>query len=90
MRSFDQFLNAKIPRAKGRLDEKDESLIIKSGEYVKSKKSVLFPIVDKVKFEAINDWSAMSEYKNRFKRKLMKVIDCGYADCNQESWGYNI
>jgi DNA repair photolyase len=92
VRTYDQFINDKIPRSKGRLDEKDESLIIKSGENVLIKgkplrRSVLFPIVD-YDFKTDSNWSAMSEYKNRFKRKSMKVIDSGYADCNTEKWGY--
>ena len=92
VRTYDQFINDSIPRSKGRLDEKDESLIIKSGENVLVKgktkrKSVMFPIVDD-DFKTKIDWSAMSEYKNRFKRKSMKVIDSGYADCNSEKWGY--
>ncbi len=93
VRTYDQFINDKIPRTKGRLDTKDESLIIKSGESVIAhnkpvRKSVMFPIVDKKTFKSKSNWSAMSEYKTRFKRKSMNVIDCGYADCNKESWGY--
>ncbi len=94
VRTFDQFVKDKIPRSKGRTDEKDESLIIKSGEYVPAsgkpaRKNVMFPTVNNY-FKANLNWSAMSEYRNRFKRKSMKVISSGYADCNNEKWGYII
>jgi hypothetical protein len=92
VRTYDQFINGKIPRSKGRLDEKDESLIIKSGENVLVKgkpvrRSVMFPIVD-ADFRSELDWSAMGKFDERFKRKSMKVINSGYADCNNEKWGY--
>jgi DNA repair photolyase len=92
VQTYDKFIKNNIPRSTMRHDTKDESLIIKSGEYVINnkkvkRKSVMFPIVDK-DFKAESDWSAMTEYKNRFKRKLLKLIDCGYAACNKENWGY--
>jgi len=63
-RTFEQFIGESIPRPNGRVDLKDKSLIIKSGEYVSlngrpKRKSVLFPIVD-TDFKAESDWSAMS------------------------------
>lgn len=47
----------------------------------------LFPIEDKDS-KAGSNWSAMSQFKNRFETKSMKVIDSGYADCNSEKWRY--
>ncbi len=91
-RTFEQFITESIPRSSGRLDLKDESLVIKSGEYVRvsrrpQRKSVLFPIVD-TDFKAELDWSAMSCFADRFKKRSMRVIDCGYSQCNGENWGY--
>lgn len=91
-RSWDEYLAEKIPRSKGRLDTKDESLIIKSGENViangrKRGRTVSMPRMDD-DFKAKSDWSAMSKKRYRFAPRRMNVIDCGYRDCNAVDWGY--
>lgn len=91
--SFDDFLVKKYDTGKGRVDEKDSSLIIKSGEYAldsggKIKQTnVSFPMVDK-DFKAENDWSKMTKMKDRFMDQQQNKIDCGYKSCNPIDWGY--
>ena len=91
-RTWDKYLDEKIPRSKGRLDTKDESLIVKSGEYVlvngrARRKTVSMPRMDE-EFIAKSDWSALTKKRWRFTKRSMKVIDCGYRDCNDVDWGY--
>ncbi len=79
----------------GRVDEKIESLINKSGEYVRTPKNyfsvrtVLVPKMDK-NFQATEIWGAITLMSERFERRRMNVIDCGYKDCNNLDWGYII
>ncbi|GIK61892.1 MAG: hypothetical protein BroJett017_27820 [Ignavibacteriota bacterium] len=93
--TFDEFLNADLSTGKGRVDEKVESLIIKSGEYALNEngnqryKTVLVPRMDD-NFKAIEQWSAVTLMDERFERRRMKMIDCGYKDCNKLDWGYVI
>jgi F0F1-type ATP synthase gamma subunit len=92
-KDFDKFLTAQLSTGKGRKDEKEESLIIKSGNYVKTSqnnfrvRTVLFPKVDK-NFVAKENWGAVTLMDERFEKQKMKVIDCGYASCNKFDWGY--
>ena len=91
--TFDEFLDAKLSTGKGRVDEKVESLIIKSGEFVLNEngnqkyKTVLVPRMDQ-NFKATEQWSAVSFMDERFERRRMKVFDCGYNLCNDIEWGY--
>ena len=91
--TFDKFLTAHLSTGKGRVDAKVESLIIKSGEYVKTQKdnysyrSVTVPKMD-ANFKATNHWEAITQMANRFEKRKMKVIDCGYKSCNNINWGY--
>lgn len=91
--TFDEFLKADLSTGKGRVDEKDESLIIQSGEYALNEngnqryKTVLVPRMDE-NYKAIEQWSAVSFMDERFERRRMKVIDCGYKACNKLDWGY--
>jgi len=91
--TFDEFLIANLSTGKGRVDAKDESNIIKSGEYVKTQKNnysyraVTVPKMD-VNFKATTDWGAITQMAERFEKRKMKVIDCGYKRCNNIDWGY--
>jgi DNA repair photolyase len=93
--TFDEFLDAKLSTGKGRVDEKVESLIINSGEYALNEngnhryKTVLVPRMDE-NFKAMEHWGAITLMDERFERRRMKVIDCGYKDCNKLDWGYII
>ena len=93
--TFDEFLKADLSTGKGRVDEKDESLIIKSGEYVLNEngnqryRTVLVPRMDE-NFKATEQWSAVTLLNERFERRRMKMIDCGYNLCNDIDWGYII
>ena len=93
VKTFDKFLDANLSTGKGRVDEKDESLIIKSGEYALNEngnqryKTVLVPRMDE-NYKAIEQWCAVSFMDERFERRRMKVIDCGYKACNKLDWGY--
>jgi DNA repair photolyase len=92
LRTWDQYLDEKIPRTKGRSDTKDESIIVKSGEYVlvngrARRKTVSMPRMDE-EFIAKSDWSALTKKRWRFTKRSMKVIDCGYRECNSVDWGY--
>ncbi len=93
--TFDEFLNADLSTGKGRVDEKVESLIIKSGEYALNEdgnqryKNVLVPRMDQY-FKATEQWSAVTLMEKRFERRRMKMIDCGYNLCNSIDWGYII
>jgi len=93
VKTFDKFLDANLSTGKGRVDEKDESLIIKSGEYALNEngnqryKTVLVPRMDE-NYKAIEQWSAVTLMEKRFERRRMKIIDCGYASCNKLDWGY--
>ena len=90
---FDKFLTAKLSTGKGRVDEKVESLIIKSGEYALNKngnyrnKTLMVPIMDE-NFKATEVWSAVNFMDERFELRRMKFIDCGYRECNSVNWGY--
>jgi len=94
-KDFNKFLTAKLSTGKGRVDEKEESLIIKSGNYVKTPKNnfsvrtVMVPKMDK-NFQATENWGAITLIDERFEKRRMKVIDCGYKDCNDIDWGYII
>ena len=91
--TFDEFLIADLSTGKGRVDEKVESLIIKSGEYLLNEngnqrnKTVLAPRMDK-NFKATEQWSAVTLMDERFERRRMKMIDCGYSQLNEIDWGY--
>lgn len=91
---YGQFIEDTIPRNEVRSDNKDESMMIKSGEYVinegkNEQRDVLFPVVNSY-FYASKDWSFYGTFNDLLEQRSMKVIDCGYADCNSESWGYII
>jgi DNA repair photolyase len=90
--AYDDFLIARIPRVREREDRKDESFIFKSGETMRRKgrsssKEVSMPRMDE-DFRAKSEWAAMSKMRHRFVKTKMKVIDCGYAECNNIDWGY--
>jgi len=91
--TFDDFLNADLSTGKGRVDAKEESLIIKSGEFVRTQKNyfsvrtVIVPKMDK-NFKATENWGAITFMDDRFENRKMKVIDCGYKSCNKIDWGY--
>jgi DNA repair photolyase len=92
--TFDEFIEEKIPRTGGRTDTKDESLIIKSGEYIMENgapknKLVLMPKMD-AEYHAVSKWAALTKMKERFEERNMQMIDSGYRDCNSENWGYVI
>lgn len=95
VKTFNEFLKADLSTGKGRVDEKVESLIIKSGEYLLNEngnqryKTVLVPRMDK-SFKATEQWSAVTLMDERFERRRMKMIDCGYNLCNEIDWGYII
>ena len=87
--TIDQFLSDKIPTGRGRVDQKDESLIIKSGELIlpPAPKRLLMPMMD-VNFVAQFEWAATSKMSSRFAQRDMNHIDCGYSQCNNIDWGY--
>lgn len=93
--TFDEFLKADLSTGKGRVDEKVESLIIQSGEYVLNEngnqryKTVLVPRMDE-NYKSTVQWSAVTLLEERFERRRMKMIDCGYNHCNDIDWGYII
>ena len=93
--TFEKFLKTKIPTGKGRIDAKNESLIIKSGEFVKTPKknyrykTVMMPKMDE-NFKATVNWGAITRMKERFENRKMKLIDCGYRKCGNIDWGYII
>ncbi len=91
--TFDEFLIADLSTGKGRVDAKDESFIIKSGENVMTKnnkysyRTVTVPKMDK-NFKATGNWGAITFMDDRFENRKMNVIDCGYKSCNDINWGY--
>ena len=90
--SFDDYLNANIPRQKGRTDDKDESLIMKSGEYVYDADqprlvSASLPSRD-AKGRLAKGWATRAGMNARFVSQPTQVIDSGYAACNSVHWGY--
>lgn len=89
VKNFEQFLSEPIPTGKGRVDQKDESLIIKSGELIlpHAPKRLLMPRMDN-NFVVQHDWSAISLMDSRFANRDMEIIDCGYSKCNNFGWGY--
>jgi DNA repair photolyase len=93
--SLGKFLNAKLSTGKGRVDKIKKSYIIRSGEYVKTPKkyfsyrTVSVPTMNK-KFVATDDWGAITLMNDRFEKRKMKVIKCGYKSCNNIDWGYII
>jgi DNA repair photolyase len=93
IKRYDDFLNAAIPRKKGRKDDKEASRIIKSGERVvvagKERYDVVpMPTLDG-NFRAAANW-ATKENMAKMVRRRMSRIDCGYRDCNAVNWGYII
>ena len=90
--AYDDFLIARIPRVREREDRKDESFIFKSGETMRRKgrsssKVVSMPRMDE-DFRVKSEWAAMSKKRHRFVKTKMRIIDCGYAECNNIDWGY--
>jgi DNA repair photolyase len=88
--TFEEFIRDGIPDDEGRMDKKDESRIVKSGEFFQVKrkpikKTVLMP---KDEFLKGAKWAAHTLTSERLEGKPMKVIDCGYRDCNAVDWGY--
>lgn len=85
--TYDDLINDKITRVKGRPDIMFEDLNEKSGE------TVLFNGKEKnvnIKFPKIKKWSNYTLLNDKLNLQDQKIIDFGYSQLNNVNWGYII